>query len=91
MFLMLVLFGIFEIFYCLSFSSVIAEVKCDTLRNLVALVQYKKRKKHPWRSVNFSKVGETATLLKLTLLHGCFSCFLNCTNASKLCNASQMF
>ena len=31
-----------------------------------------------------------ATLLKLTLLHGCFSRFLNCTNGTKSCNASHM-
>ena len=28
--------------------------------------------------------------LKLTLLHGRFSCFLNCTNATKSRNVSQM-
>ena len=31
-----------------------------------------------------------ATLLKLTLLHGCFSRFLNCTNGTKSCNAPHM-
>ena len=31
-----------------------------------------------------------ATLLKLTLLHGCFSRFLNCTNATKSRNASHI-
>ena len=30
--------------------------KCGALRNLVAFVQFKKREKHPWRSVKFSKV-----------------------------------
>ena len=30
---------------------------CDALRYLVAYVQFKKREKHPWRSVNFSKVA----------------------------------
>ena len=35
---------------------------CDALRDLVPFVQYKKREKHPWRSVNF----KPATLLKLT-------------------------
>ena len=33
---------------------------------------------------------QPATLLKLTLLHGCFSCFLNCTNATKSRNASHV-
>ena len=28
----------------------------DALRNLVPIVQFKKRKKHPWRSVTLSKV-----------------------------------
>ena len=41
--------------------------KCDTLRDLVPFVQFKKRAKQPWRSVTFS--------LKVTLLHGCFSLF----------------
>ena len=45
---------------------------------------------HPWRSVNFSKVAsfKRATLLKLTLLHRCFSRFSNCTNSTKSHNAS---
>ena len=37
------------------------------------LHNFKKREKHPLRSITFSK----------TLLHGCFSCFLNCTNGTK--------
>ena len=35
--------------------------------------------------------AKPATLLKLTLLHGCFSRLLNCTNGTKLRNAPQMF
>ena len=31
-------------------------VKCNALRDLVPFAQFKKREKHPWRSVNFSKV-----------------------------------
>ena len=30
---------------------------CDALRDLIPFVQFKKREKHPWRSVNFSKVA----------------------------------
>ena len=30
---------------------------CDALRDLVPFVQFKKREKHPWRSVNFSKIA----------------------------------
>ena len=32
-----------------------------------------------------------ATLLKVTLLHGCFSRFFNCTNGTKLRNASYIY
>ena len=57
-------------------------VSIGALRILVPYVQFKKRKKHPCRSVNFSKVAG----LKLTLLHGCFLRFLNYTNGTKLRN-----
>ena len=30
---------------------------CGALRDWVLFVQFKKREKHPWRSVNFSKVA----------------------------------
>ena len=30
---------------------------CDSLRDLVPFVQFKKHEKHPWRSINFSKVA----------------------------------
>ena len=33
--------------------------KCDVLRDLVAFVQFKKREKHPWRSVTFSTKTNT--------------------------------
>ena len=32
-------------------------VKFDALCDLVPFVQFRKREKHPWRSVNFNKVG----------------------------------
>ena len=31
--------------------------KCGALRDLVPFVQFKKREKHPWRRVDFSKVA----------------------------------
>ena len=34
-----------------------ADNHCDALRDLVPFVQFKKREKHPWRSVTFSKVA----------------------------------
>ena len=58
----------------------------DVLRNLVPFVQFKKREKHSWRSVNFSKVAG----LKLTLVHDCFSRCLNCTSGTNSRNASQV-
>ena len=48
----------------------------DALWDLVPFAQFKKREKHSWRSVTFSKVAgwslKPATLLKGTLLRGCF-------------------
>ena len=49
---------------------------CDALRDSVPLVQFKKL--------------QAATSLKETLLHGCFSGFLNSTNGTKSHKASHM-
>ena len=59
---------------------------------MVPFAQFKKRRKHPWRSVSFSKVSglKHATLLKLTLLYRCFPCFLNCINGTKSRNAPHI-
>ena len=61
------------------------EVICDALHDFVPFAQFKKREKHPWRSVTFSKFAgqKPLTLLKVTLLNGCFSRFLNCSNGTK--------
>ena len=48
---------------------IVYKVHCDAWPNLVLFVQFKKREIHPWKSVTFSKVG---SLLKVTLLYGCF-------------------
>ena len=61
---------------------------CDVLRDLVPFVQSKKREKHPWRNVTFRL--KPVTLLKVTLLHGCVSCFLNCKNGAKSRDASHL-
>ena len=37
--------------------------KCDALSDVVPFVQLKKREKHPWRGVNFSKVAAFSTPL----------------------------
>ena len=64
---------------------------CDALRDLVPFVQFKKREKHPWRSVTFSKVlGFACNFTKVTLLHGCLPRFLNCTNSTKWRNATHV-
>ena len=59
---------------------------------MVPFVQFKKREKQPWRSVNFIKVAafKPATLLKLTLPYGYFSSFLKFTNGTKSCNAPHI-
>ena len=61
-----------------------------TLRVLVAFAQFKKRKKHPWRSVNFSKVTGSSLQTKINTPPWVFSRFLNCTNATKSRNASHI-
>ena len=33
----------------------------------------------------------TCNFTKITLLHGCFSSFLNCTKSTKSCNTSQIW
>ena len=55
-------------------QTVIEDIR-DALRDLVLFVQFKKREKRPWRSVNFGKVAG--------LKQACFSRFLNCTNGTK--------
>ena len=40
---------------------------CGVLRDLVPFVQFKKREKHPWRSVTFSKVAGTHLILIILL------------------------
>ena len=69
-------------FFSLFAVSVVSDRQSmyGALRDLVPFVQYKKREKHPWRSVNFSKVA----------FHGCFSCFLNSTNGTKSRNAPHI-
>ena len=47
---------------------------CDALRDLEPFLQFKKREKQLLKNVAFSKV-ETAILLKLALLQGCFPRF----------------
>ena len=42
------------------------------------------------KNVKYTYGGKPATLLKVTLLHGCFSCFLNCTNGTKSRKESHM-
>ena len=56
-------------------------VICDVLRDLVQFLQFKKREKHPRR---------VATLLKVSLLHGCFSHFSNCADCTKSCKESRI-
>ena len=53
------------------------------LCDLELCAQFKKREKHTWRSVAFS--------LKVTLLCGCFSRFLNCAHDTKSRNAPHMY
>ena len=75
---------------CEVFSKIKKSVKltylCDALLDLVLFLRFKRREKHPWRNVSFSKVAG----LKITLLHRCFSLFLNGTHGTKLRKASHI-
>ena len=42
-------------------------MQCDVLQDLVPFVQFKKREKHPWRSVTFSKVAGKFTKTNTSL------------------------
>ena len=55
---------------------------CEALHDLVPFVQFKKREKHPWRSVTFSKVEYHSSM---SVLH-----VFNRTNCAKSCKASHM-
>ena len=73
---------VFTIFYKRS------DCICDVLRDLVPFAQFKKCEKHPWRSESCRL--SPATLLKVALLHGCFSRFVNCANSTKSRKASHI-
>ena len=50
-------------------------IVCGALRDLVPFVQFKKREKHPWRSVTFSTRSNTPPCVFLRVLN-----FANVTN-----------
>ena len=67
-----------------------ARDSCNALRNLVSFSKFKKREKHPWGSVTLSKsLLVSVNLLKVTILRGYFSRFLNFTNETKSLNGSH--
>ena len=61
---------------------------CDALHNLVPFVQLKKPEKNMHGGVLLlvQLQAKSLQLLKVTLLHGCFLHFLNCTNGTKTSN-----
>ena len=57
---------------------------CDALRDLVPFVQFKKREKHPRRSVTFSEVALLpCNFTKSNTPRWVFSRFLNCLSDIK--------
>ena len=58
------------------------------MRDLVRFMQFKKRKNTHGELLLLVKL-QAATLIKVTLPHGCFSRFLNCTNSTKSRKASH--
>ena len=60
-----------------TFMIKIFDKLCDVLRDLVPIVQFKKREKHPWRSVTFSKVADfhPAQMVSNFAMHRIFTDF----------------
>ena len=71
----------------IAFWGIVTGIICDALPDLVAVVQFKKREKHPWRGVTFSKV---AGFNKSNTTPWVFFKFLNCINGTKSWKASQI-
>ena len=74
-------FGIFLHYWAGGERIILTEIhNCGALRDFVRFIQFRKREKHPSRSDTFSK-----TLLKVSLLHGCFLRFsANGTKSRKI-------
>ena len=53
------------------------------MRDLVPFAKFKKREKHPWRCVTFSKIETPSWVF--------FTVFFNCTNGTKSRKASEMY
>ena len=51
------IFNSYKAFTIFPQNSVLPGLICDVLRDLVPIVQLKKREKHPWKSVTFSRVA----------------------------------
>ena len=66
---------------------------CDALRDLLPFVQFKKLEYTHEGVLLLVKLHAKSftTLLKVTLLHGCFSRFLNCTNGTKSRKTSHIY
>ena len=75
------------------FIELFAMIQCqlwDELRDLLPFAQFKKREKHPWRSVTFSKQALACNFVQVTFRR-CFSRFFYCTNGTQSHNASNMY
>ena len=61
------------IYSLLQVSPICDDDICDDLRDLVPLIQLKKREKHPWRSVTSNKVGILPNHVKRLIYSSCFT------------------
>ena len=69
------------------FSNLNNAIRCAIWNHLYSF----KKVKNTHGSVTFSKVAGSATLLKATLLSGCFSRYLSCANGTKLRKTSHIW
>ena len=65
-------------FICLKKAETFYYPLCDALHDLLTFVQFKKREKHPWKSVTF-----------IYSSMGVFHVFLTCANGTKSSKASH--
>ena len=76
----------FPFFICCNhFRGIDITIIWDALRDLIPFVRFKNVK-----NTHGAVLILACNFTKLTLLHGCFSHFLNCTNGTKLRNAPHI-
>ena len=75
-------------FHTCTIDGLLVKIICDALHHLVPFAQFKNVK---ITQEGMLLLGLKPATLKVTLLHGCCSRFLNCANDTKLCKHHMNF